>query len=194
MIQDNITNMTKPGGVFDSVGKVVGPIFNDLGKTIGETVKKLTGPDGLLTALGDLVGTLWGDGKGPLAQAVTFIGASLDALLKTINFIIGAISELVTGIDKFLKATSDAATVEAQLGGGNLANQGGGMTGPQSQLVTGTLWDIILQKLGIGGTGSGSSTNPALNITLSSDIPLVVDAVNDAQGNAYTVITNTRGR
>jgi hypothetical protein len=196
MIQDNITNMTKPGGVFDSVGKVVGPIFDDLSKKVGTFIGKLTGPDGLLTALGNLVGTLWGDGKGPLAVAVQLIGAALGGLMDIINGIVDAITALVTGIDNFLKASADAAGVEVKLAGGNLADQGGGMTGPQSQVVTETAWDFILRSIfgNGGGASNGSSSNPALNITLSSDIPLIVDAVNDAQGNAYTVITNTRGR
>ena len=160
MIQDNIDNMTKPGGVFDSVGKVVGPIFSDLGKTIGETVKTLTGPDGLLTALGNLVGTLWGDGKGPLATAVTFIGQSLDALLKTINFIIGAIKNLVVGIDEFLNATKEAATVGEQLGTNPVSN---GYTGPQADLLNQTAWDFILRQLGIGGMPSGVAPTPGGN-------------------------------
>ena len=194
IIQDNIDNMTKSGGVLDSVGKVVGPIFDDLGKKVGTFIGKLTGPDGLLTALGNLVGTLWGDGKGPLAVAVQLIGAALGVLMDIINGIVDGITALVTGIDDFLKASTEAAGVEAKLKAGGTGNPG--MSGPQADVVNQTALDFILRSIfGPGdGASNGSSSNPALNITLSSDIPLIVDAVNDAQGNAYTVITNTRGR
>jgi hypothetical protein len=111
MIQDNITNMTKPGGVFDSVGKVIGPIFERIGDSVGGLIAKLTGPGGLLTALGDVIGTLWGDGKGPLATAVGAIGNLLDLLIDTIANIAGAIAGLITAVDDFLKAFGKAADV-----------------------------------------------------------------------------------
>jgi hypothetical protein len=111
MIQDNITNMTKPGGVFDSVGKVIGPIFGRIGDSVGGLIAKLTGPGGLLTALGDVIGTLWGDGKGPLATAVGAIGNVLDLLIDTIGNIAGAIAGLITAVDDFLKAFGKAAAV-----------------------------------------------------------------------------------
>lgn len=112
MIQDNITNMTKPGGVLDSVGKVVGPIFSGISDSIGGVIGKLTGPNGLLTALGNLAGTLWGDGKGPLAVAVKAIGGLLDVLIDTIGNIAGAIADLITAVDNFLKAFGKAADVK----------------------------------------------------------------------------------
>lgn len=112
MIQENIDNMTKPGGVFDSVGKVVGPIFGKIADSIGGVVAKLTGPDGLLTALGNLAGTLWGDGKGPLAVAVNGIGTVLSILIDTIANIAGAISNLITAVDEFLKSFGKAADVK----------------------------------------------------------------------------------
>lgn len=111
MIQDNITNMTKPGGVFDSVGKVIGPIFGRISDSVGGLIAKLTGPGGLLTALGDVIGTLWGDGKGPLATAVGAIGNLLDLLIDTIANIAGAIAGLITAVDDFLKAFGKAADV-----------------------------------------------------------------------------------
>jgi hypothetical protein len=111
MIQDNINNITKPGGVFDSVGKVVGPIFGRISDSVGGLIAKLTGPGGLLTALGDVIGTLWGDGKGPLATAVGAIGNILDLLIDTIANIAGAIAGLITAVDDFLKAFGKASDV-----------------------------------------------------------------------------------
>jgi hypothetical protein len=111
MIQDNIENMTKPGGVFDSVGKVMGPIFDTIGDSVGGLIAKLTGPGGLLTALGNVIGTLWGDGKGPLATAVGAIGNILGLLIDTIANIAGAIAGLITAVDDFLKAFGKASDV-----------------------------------------------------------------------------------
>ena len=111
MIQDNINNMTKPGGVFDSVAKVVGPIFGRISDSVGGLISKLTGPGGLLTALGNVIGTLWGDGKGPLATAVGAIGNILDLLIDTIANIAGAIAGLITAVDDFLKAFGKASDV-----------------------------------------------------------------------------------
>jgi hypothetical protein len=111
MIQDNINNMTKPGGVFDSVAKVVGPIFGNIADSVGGLIAKLTGPGGLLTALGDVIGTLWGDGKGPLATAVGAIGNLLDVLIDTIANVAGAIAGLITAVDDFLKAFGKAVDV-----------------------------------------------------------------------------------
>jgi hypothetical protein len=161
MIQDNITNMTKPGGVFDSVGKVVGPIFKDLGDKVGVFIGKLTGPDGLLTALGNLVGTLWGDGKGPLAVAVQLIGAALSGLMDIINGIVDAMISLVKGIQDFLKASEKAAGVESKLRVGG--TDGPGFSGPQADVVNQTAWDFILRQLGIGGMPSGVAPTPGGN-------------------------------
>jgi len=111
MIQDNINNMTKPGGVFDSVSKVVGPIFGRISDSVGGLIEKLTGPGGLLTALGKVIGTLWGDGKGPLATAVGAIGNILGLLVDTIANIAGAIAGLITAVDDFLKAFGKASDV-----------------------------------------------------------------------------------
>ena len=103
--------MTKPGGVFDSVAKVVGPIFGRISDSVGGLIEKLTGPGGLLTALGNVIGTLWGDGKGPLATAVGAIGNILDLLIDTIANIAGAIAGLITAVDDFLKAFGKASDV-----------------------------------------------------------------------------------
>lgn len=116
MIQDNITNMTKPGGVFDSVGKVMGPIFDTIGDKVGELIGKLTGPGGFLTAIGDLVGALWGDGNGPLAFAVKAAGALLEGFITIIGAVVDALTAVVTGITNFLNATSAADAYQKSLG------------------------------------------------------------------------------
>ena len=193
IIQDNIENMTKPGGVLASVGSVVGPIFDNLKVSVGNLISKFTGPGGLLTVLGDLVGTLWGDGKGPLAVAVNAIGGLLDLLVDTIANIAGGIADLITAVNDFLKAFGKAADVSRAGANDYYLRMGGSPTLP------------VAPTPGVTPTSTLPGYTPAqadyytrmgggINITLSSDIPLVVDAVNDAQGSAYTVITNTRGR
>lgn len=116
MIQDNIENLTKPGGVLDSVGAVVGPIFEGLAEKVGVFIGALTGPDGLLTAIGDVVGALWGDGKGPLAFAVQAIGAAIGGLFDIITGIVGVLATLVRGISDFLNASNAADAYQKSLG------------------------------------------------------------------------------
>ena len=116
MIQDNIGNMTKPGGVLDSVGKVMGPIFDTIGDKVGELIGKLTGPGGFLTAVGDMVGALWGDGSGPLAFAVKAAGALLEGFITIIGAVVDALTAVVTGITDFLNATSAADAYQKSLG------------------------------------------------------------------------------
>jgi hypothetical protein len=172
MIQDNINNMTKPGGVFDSVGKVVGPIFGNIADSVGGLIAKLTGPGGLLTALGNVIGTLWGDGKGPLATAVGAIGNLLDLLIDTIANIAGAIAGLITAVDDFLKAFGKAADVSKggaydyynRMSGGVLPSTtpGGTRDANGMPIITVRIGEksvdgIILDALGrqIGTSGSG---------------------------------------
>lgn len=172
MIQDNINNMTKPGGVFDSVGKVVGPIFGKIADSVGGLISKLTGPGGLLTALGDVIGTLWGDGKGPLAIAVQAIGNLLSLLVDTIANIAGAIAGLITAVNDFLKAFGKAADVSKggaydyynRMSGGVLPSNtpGGTRDANGAPIVTVRIGDksvdgIILDALGrqIGTSGTG---------------------------------------
>lgn len=95
IIQDNITNFTKPGGVIDSVGKSLGPLFQGIVDDAGKVIAKLTGPDGFLTSIGDLVGALWNDGKGPLAIAVSGIAGAFQVVLNTIGLIMDAIKLLI---------------------------------------------------------------------------------------------------
>jgi hypothetical protein len=140
MIQDNIENFTKPGGVLDSVGKVVGPIFETLAKKVGTFIAALTGPEGLLTAIGDVVGALWGDGKGPLAFAVQAIGAALGGLFDIITGIVGVLATVVRGITDFLNASNAANAYQESLGKNStfnnpnpndfFANANFAMTGP----------------------------------------------------------------
>jgi hypothetical protein len=105
-----IDTFVKPGGVVDSVRKVVDPILNKLIPAFASIITSLfggagaKGKKGLIPALGDLIGVLWGNGKGPLALAVIGIGGLLGGLVITIDKIIGGITWAIVQITKLLSA------------------------------------------------------------------------------------------
>ncbi len=79
-----ITTITEPGGVADSVMKVVRPIVDNLLPALGNIASAIFGGNGhrgVLPALGDLVAILWGDGTGPLALALKGIGWLVENVL-----------------------------------------------------------------------------------------------------------------
>lgn len=96
-----------PGGVAQSIGKVVGPIAADLLPKLGTLFGKIGDITGAIVTL---VGKLWGDGKGPLAIAVKAISALfgtffdilsgpvatvIENVLKGLGFIIGKVNDLL---------------------------------------------------------------------------------------------------
>ena len=161
MVADNINNLTKDGGVFDSVGKVVGPIFEMLGEKVGAFIAVLTGPDGLLTSIGTIVGALWGDGNGPLAFAVTAIGNSIGLLFDIITGVVTVIGDLVKGIADFLTGTGEADAYQKELD----RQKNGGMPSVFSQPLSGG-GGFIIPNPNMGDlnntpyVGTGISQNP----------------------------------
>jgi hypothetical protein len=116
-------------------------------------------------------------------------------LFDTITTIVGVLAAVVRGIADFLTASGEADTYQAEL---DRRKAAAGMN-PFSQPLSGgggfIIPTITPSTPAYSGGNVGTSYNAGgIQITLSSDIPLVVDAVNDALGSAYTVITNTRGR
>jgi phage-related protein len=100
-----VEKLTAPGGVTDSVGKVVGGIMANLipaFKTFFDGVGKLVGK------VMELVGVLWGDGTGPLAIAVGAIGNVFSVLLSIIGNIGGAIATAIDFVMKLGKAIMDS--------------------------------------------------------------------------------------
>lgn len=100
-----VQNLTAPGGVTDSIGKVVGPILDDLIPAFG---KFLDGVGKLIAKVGELVGVLWGNGSGPLAIAVTAIGGVFSVLLSIIGNIGGAIATAIDFVIKLGKVIMDS--------------------------------------------------------------------------------------
>lgn len=100
-----INKLTAPGGVIDSVMKVVGPIIQNLIPVFGQ-IFDAVGKTG--AKIGELVGILWGDGKGPLATAVGFLGNLLGFVGKIIANIIGAIGSAIDAVIGLGKAIMDS--------------------------------------------------------------------------------------
>ncbi len=87
-----INKLTAPGGVMDSVGKVVGPILEKLipafGKIFDEAGK-------VVAAVGRLAAALWGDGTGPLAAGVKLLGSVFEVFLGILGNVLGLIEKII---------------------------------------------------------------------------------------------------
>jgi hypothetical protein len=100
-----VQGLTAPGGITDSVGKVVGGILDNLipaFATFFDGVGKLVGK------VFELVGVLWGDGKGPLAAAVQGIGGAFSIVLSILGNIGGAIATAIDFVINLGKAIMDS--------------------------------------------------------------------------------------
>ena len=100
-----IEKLTAPGGVTDSVGKVVGGIMDNLVPAFG---KFFDGVGKLVGKVFELVGVLWGDGSGPLAIAVQAIGGAFSIVLSILGNIGGAIAGAIDFVMKLGKAIMDS--------------------------------------------------------------------------------------
>ena len=100
-----VSKLTAPGGVVDSVMKVVGPIVQNLIPVFGMIIDAVSKT---AAKIGELVGVLWGDGKGPLATAVGFLGNLLGFVGKIIANIVGAIGTAIDVVMNLGKAIMDS--------------------------------------------------------------------------------------
>lgn len=100
-----VQKLTAPGGVTDSIGKVVGGIMENLVPafaTFFDGISKLIGK------VFELVAALWDNGNGPLAIAVTAIGNAFSIVLSIIGNIAGAIGTAIDFVMKLGKAIMDS--------------------------------------------------------------------------------------
>ena len=105
ILQDLAKTFFGPGGIAESVMKVVGPIVQNL-LPIFKNVIGVVGD--IIGAIGKLVGVLWGDGKGPLAIAVKLIGGAF-GVFGTIIGAIGTVIKIVIDlVSKLVKAIMDS--------------------------------------------------------------------------------------
>jgi len=165
-----VGKLTAPGGVIDSVMKVVGPIVQNLIPVFGMIIDAV-GKTG--AKIGELIGILWGDGKGPLATAVGFLGNLLGFVGKIIANIVGAIGTAIDAVISISKAIMDSPIgwVIKQVAGfiGGVAGAVGNATGFTSTSVpvqgTGVSVDPMSAKYGA----------PPINVYVGAD--KVADAV-----------------
>lgn len=162
IIGDTLTavsaTLSAPGGVFESVGAVANQFFNSMKPGV-EAVAMALGP--FIQAVLDLAGALWGDGKGPLASAVIFIGEALNNLM----LIIKPVLDVLTAI---INAISGVITGATKLGSNPMNNQGyqpsyGGQSGTTGGAYT------------YGGTSTGGGIQVNNKITFGQDAVSFID-------------------
>lgn len=98
------------GGVADSIGKVVGPLLEDLMPAI-EDIAGAVG--GLFDAVGRLIGALWGDGEGALANVLKIVGSLFTGLLELMKPVVDLFAWIIdnlAGILEFFTASSKVKT------------------------------------------------------------------------------------
>jgi hypothetical protein len=100
-----ISKLVEPGGVIDSVGKVVGPIIGNLIPVFGQ-IFDAVGKTG--AKIMELVGILWGDGNGLLAMGVQNLGNVLGFVGKIVANLIGFIGDAIGAVIRVSKAIMDS--------------------------------------------------------------------------------------
>jgi hypothetical protein len=113
-IADTIGGLTAPGGMVESVGKVVGSIVDEFKPELDAVVSALTGPDGLFTAVGKLIAALWGDGEGALAGAFMLLGKAIEAAFALAKPFFDALTWLVNNIANVVNALNQVSGAESQ--------------------------------------------------------------------------------
>ena len=113
-IANTIAGLTAPGGMVESVGKVVGSIVEGFKPELEAVAEALTGPDGLFTAVGKLIAALWGDGDGALAGAFMLLGKAIEAAFALAKPFFDALTWLVNNITAVVTALNKVSTPEAQ--------------------------------------------------------------------------------
>lgn len=113
-IANTIGGLTAPGGMVESVGKVVGSIVDDFKPELEAVANALIGPDGLLSSVGKLIGALWGDGEGALAGAFKALGGAIEVAFALAKPFFDALKWLVDNITTVIDAMNKLNTPEAK--------------------------------------------------------------------------------
>jgi hypothetical protein len=171
-----INKLTAPGGVIDSVMKVVGPIINMLIPVFGQIIDAV-GKTG--AKIGELVGILWGDGKGPLAVGVQAMGNVLAFAGKIVANLVGFIGEAISAVISVSKAIMDSPIgwVIQQIAGiiGGVVGGVGGAIGltPAANAGTGVSVDPMTAKysINIGGKDVDGVVKDSLGRIVTTTTP-----------------------
>jgi hypothetical protein len=100
-----VQQLTAPGGLVESVGKVVGPLIDNLIPVFQKVVENVVKLGGKIF---ELVGILWGDGEGPLAAAIKGIVGVATILGSIFGNIVGAIGDAIGAVINLGKAIMDS--------------------------------------------------------------------------------------
>jgi hypothetical protein len=173
-----INKLTAPGGVIESVMSVVGPIINNLIPVFG-MIFDAVGKTG--AKISELVGILWGDGKGPLAVGVQAMGNILGFVGKIVANLIGFIGEAIGAVINVSKAIMDSPI-------GWVIKQIAGFIGGVVGGVGGALGITPPANSGTGVSGNPMDTKYTINIGGKA----VDGVVKDSLGRIIT--TTTPGR
>jgi len=157
--------ISKPGGMLESVGKVTGEFFNSMKPGV-EAVASALGP--FIQAVLDLAGALWGDGKGPLAVAVVAIGETLNNLMLILKPVLDILTAIINAINTVIGGA-------AKLGANPANNQGYVPSYGMTPGGTGGGYTY-------GGTSTGGGITVKNNITFGND---AVSFVDTSLGNKY---------
>jgi len=157
--------ISKPGGMLESVGKVGAEFIETLQPGL-QVVADALGP--FIQAVLDLAGALWGDGKGPLASAVKFIGEALNNLFKILGPILELLTAIITAITGVISGAQKLGSNPAnnngfQFSGGALNGSGNGFQ--------------------YGGTSTGGAVTVRNNITFGND---AVSHIDTKLGQTYS--------
>ena len=171
-----INKLTAPGGVIDSVMKVVGPIINMLIPVFGQ-IFDAVGKTGARIA--EFIGIIWGDGKGPLAVGVQAIGNVLAFAGKIVANLVGFIGEAIGAVINVSKAIMDSPIgwVIKTIAGiiGNVAGAVGGAIGltPAANAGTGTSMNPMEAKysINIGGKAVDGVVKDSLGRIITTTTP-----------------------
>ena len=128
-INETIDGLTAPGGMVESVGKVVGEVVENFKPEMEAAAGAL---GGLFDSVGKLIGALWGDGEGALAFAFKMLGAAIEAAFAIAKPFFDALKWLVDNITAVVEALSaitpektnamNQAAQNAGYGGGSYVN------------------------------------------------------------------------
>jgi len=171
-----INKLTAPGGVIESVMSVIGPIVNSLIPVFG-MIFDAVGKTGAKIA--ELVGILWGDGKGPLAVGVQAMGNILGFVGKIVANLIGFIGEAIGAVINVSKAIMDSPIgwVIKQIAGfiGGVVGGVGGALGitPAANSGTGVSGNPMTDKytINIGGKAVDGVVKDSLGRIITTTTP-----------------------
>jgi hypothetical protein len=106
-----IGDLVAPGGLFDSIGKVVGEVVENFRPEMEAAADSL----GILFGkVGELIGALWGNGDGALAGAFKLLGGAIEVAFALAKPFFDALIWLVDNITKVVDAITKVGGAESQ--------------------------------------------------------------------------------